>query len=109
MQSERLPPQNIEAEEAILGGILLDPEAINRVTELLRPDFFAIQAHQIIYKAMWQLYNQGKPTDLMTVTSWLADNNQLEKIGGQVKIVQLLERTVSAVNIDQYAALVVDK
>ncbi|MEM1172459.1 MAG: DnaB-like helicase N-terminal domain-containing protein, partial [Cyanobacteria bacterium P01_H01_bin.35] len=109
MQSDRLPPQNIEAEEAILGGILLDPEAINRVTELLRPEFFAIQAHQIIYKGMWQLYSQGKPTDLMTVTSWLSDNNQLEKIGGQVKIVQLLERTVSAVNIDQYAALVFDK
>ncbi|NEQ40103.1 MAG: hypothetical protein F6K40_29235, partial [Okeania sp. SIO3I5] len=109
MQSDRLPPQNIEAEEAILGGILLDPEAISRVTQDLRPEFFAIQAHQIIYKAMWQLYNQGKPTDLMTVTSWLSDNNQFEKIGGQVKIVQLLERTVSAVNIDQYAALVVDK
>ncbi|GGA34033.1 replicative DNA helicase [Okeania sp. KiyG1] len=109
MSSDRLPPQNIEAEEAILGGILLDPEAISRVTELLRPEFFAIEAHQILYKAMWQLYNQGKPTDLMTVTSWLTDYNQLEKIGGQVKIVQLLERTVSAVNIDQYAALVVDK
>ncbi|NEP87515.1 MAG: replicative DNA helicase [Okeania sp. SIO2C2] len=109
MSSDRLPPQNIEAEEAILGGILLDPEAINRVTELLRPEFFAIEAHQILYKAMWQLYNQGKPTDLMTVTSWLTDNNQLEKIGGQVKIVQLLERTVSAVNIDQYAVLVIDK
>ena len=84
MQSDRLPPQNIEAEEAILGGILLDPEAINRVTELLRPDFFAIQAHGIIYKAMWQLYSQGKPTDLMTVASWLSDHNQLEKIGGQI-------------------------
>lgn len=109
MQSDRLPPQNLEAEEAILGGILLDPEAISRVTQDLRPEFFAIQAHQIIYTAMWQLYSQGKPTDLMTVTSWLFDRNQLEKIGGQVKIVQLLERTVSAVNIDQYAALVVDK
>ncbi len=104
-----LPPQNIEAEEAILGGILLDPEAINRVTELLRPEFFAIHAHQIIYQAMWQLYSQGKATDLMTVTSWLADNNQLEKIGGQLKIAQLVERTVSAVNIDQYAVLVIDK
>ncbi|NEO51644.1 MAG: replicative DNA helicase [Okeania sp. SIO3B5] len=109
MSSDRLPPQNIEAEEAILGGILLDPEAVSRVTELLRPEFFAIEAHQILYKAMWQLYNQGKPTDLMTVTSWLTDNNKLEKIGGQVKIVQLLERTVSAVNIDQYAVLVIDK
>ena len=109
MQSDRLPPQNIEAEEAILGGILLDPEAINRVTESLRPDYFAIQAHQIIYKAMLQLYSQGKPTDLMTVTSLLSDHNQLEKIGGQAKIVQLLQRTVSAVNIDQYAVLVAEK
>ena len=109
MQSDRLPPQNIEAEEAILGGILLDPEAINRVTESLRPDYFAIQAHQIIYKAMLQLYSQGKPTDLMTVTSLLSDHNKLEKIGGQAKIVQLLQRTVSAVNIDQYAVLVAEK
>ena len=109
MQSDRLPPQNIEAEEAILGGILLDPEAINRVTESLRPDYFAIQAHQIIYKAMLQLYSQGQPTDLMTVTSLLSDHNQLEKIGGQAKIVQLLQRTVSAVNIDQYAVLVAEK
>ena len=109
MQSDRLPPQNIEAEEAILGGILLDPEAINRVTESLRPDYFAIQAHQIIYKAMLQLYSQGQPTDLMTVTSLLSDHNKLEKIGGQAKIVQLLQRTVSAVNIDQYAVLVAEK
>ncbi len=107
--SDRLPPQNIEAEEAILGGILLDPEAIGRVAELIKADNFAVQAHQIIYHATLTLHLQGKPTDLMTVTSWLADQNQLEKVGGQAKLAQLVERTISAINIDQYSHLVVDK
>ena len=107
--SNRLPPQNIEAEEAILGGILLDPEAISRVAELLKSENFAVQAHQIIYHAALTLHLQGKPTDLMTVTSWLADQNQLEKVGGQGKLAQLVEQTISAINIDQYSHLVVDK
>ena len=104
-----LMPTNIEAEEAILGGILIDPEAISRIAELLRPEYFAITAHQIIYKAALDLYFEGKPTDLMTLTTWLADRNKLEPIGGQSKLAQLAERTVSAVNIDQYAILVEDK
>ncbi|CAD5974749.1 replicative DNA helicase [Planktothrix agardhii] len=107
--SDRLPPQNIEAEEAILGGILLDPEAISRVAELLQPESFALKSHQIIYRATLTLHSQGKPTDLMTVTTWLADQNLLEQVGGQLKLTQLVDRTVSAVNIDQYGLLVLDK
>jgi replicative DNA helicase len=105
----RLPPQNIEAEESILGGILLDPEAMNRVAELIHPDVFSINAHQIIYKAALDLFSKGKATDLMSIASWLADRDLLAKVGGQPKLVQLVERTVSAINIDQYAGLVVDK
>ncbi|MFB8792780.1 MAG: replicative DNA helicase [Microcoleus sp.] len=104
-----LMPTNVEAEEAILGGILIDPEAISRIAELLRPDFFAITAHQVIYRSALDLFFQGQPTDLMTVTTRLADRNQLEQVGGQTKLAQLVDRTVSAVNIDQYAVLVEDK
>ncbi|HLO47176.1 MAG TPA: replicative DNA helicase [Kamptonema sp.] len=104
-----LMPTNIEAEEAILGGIIIDPEAISRIAELLRPEFFAITAHQVIYKSALDLYFDGKPTDLMTLTTWLTDRNKLEEVGGQSKLAQLAERTVSAVNIDQYAILVEDK
>ncbi|MBD1909712.1 MULTISPECIES: replicative DNA helicase [unclassified Leptolyngbya] len=107
--SDRLPPQNIDAEEAILGGILLDPEAIGRVAELLRPDAFYISAHQEIYRTALSLYSQGKPTDLMTVSTALHDRGVLDKVGGQSRIAQLVDRTVSAVNIDQYAQLVTDK
>ncbi len=102
-------PINVEAEEAILGGILIDPEAISRIAEILRPEFFAITAHQVIYRSALGLFLQGEPTDLMTVTTWLTDRNQLEQVGGLTKLAQLVDRTVSAVNIDQYAALVEDK
>lgn len=104
-----LPPQNIDAEEAILGGILLDPEAINRVLETLKPEAFYIKAHQEIYQAAVELHERHKPTDLMNVVAWLRDRNLLEKVGGTAKLAQLVERTVSAVNIDALAALVVDK
>nr|WP_206755086.1 replicative DNA helicase [Leptolyngbya sp. FACHB-711] len=107
--SDRVPPQNIDAEEAILGGILLDPEAIGRVLEILRPEAFYISAHQEIYRAATTLQAQGKPTDLMSVTTWLYDHGLLEKIGGQTRLAELVDRTVSAVNIDQYAQLVMDK
>ncbi|CDM95108.1 MAG: replicative DNA helicase [Limnospira sp. PMC 1291.21] len=109
LSNDRNPPQNIEAEEAILGGILLDSEAISRVADILKPEHFAISAHQTIYRATLTLHLQGKPTDLMTVTTWLADHNQLDAAGGQMKLGELVDRTISAVNIDQYSLLVIDK
>jgi replicative DNA helicase len=106
---DRLPPQNIEAEESILGGILLDPEAIGRVTDILTPDAFYISGHREIYRAALDLQARGNPTDLMTVATWLKDKGRLEKAGGQAKLAQLVDRTISAANIDQYARLVMDK
>ena len=106
---DRLPPQNIEAEEAILGGVLIDPEAIGRVTEVLIPEAFYIGAHRSIYQAALDLQSRGLPTDLMGVASWLKDKGTLEKVGGQSRLAQLVDRTISAANIDQYAKLVMDK
>ncbi len=105
----RLPPQNIEAEEAILGGILLDPEAISRVSDRLLPEAFYISAHKDIYQAAVRLHAQGKPTDLLSVTSWLTDHEILARIGGRNKLATLVDRTVSAVNIDALAGLVMEK
>jgi len=107
--SGKLPPQNIEAEEAILGGILLDPEAMGRIVDILRPEMFYVVAHQEIFRACLLLYNQARPTDMMSVTTWLSDRNLLEKLGGQSKIISLCDRTLSAVNIDYYAELVKEK
>lgn len=101
--------QNIDAEEGVLGGILLDPGAISIVTNILSPQAFYITAHQRIYRAALELHNKNKPTDLMSLTTWLSDHELLEKVGGQSKLAQLVERTVSAVNIDRYAELILDK
>ncbi|MGB5596904.1 MAG: replicative DNA helicase [Crocosphaera sp.] len=107
--SDRLPPQNIEAEESILGGILLDPHAIGRVVDIITPSAFYVQSHKTIYEAALKLHRQGQPTDFLTVKSTLEDHHLLEQVGGLNKLTQLLDRTVSAVNIDRYAALVMDK
>jgi replicative DNA helicase len=109
MLSNNLPPQNIEAEESILGGILLDPEAMGRVVDLISPEMFYVKNHREIYEAALKLHAQGKPTDLMSLTSWLQDNHLLEQVGGTAALAQLIDRTVSAVNIDRYATLVSDK
>ncbi|MEB3225029.1 MAG: replicative DNA helicase [Synechococcus sp.] len=104
-----LPPQNIEAEEFILGGILMEPEAMGRVIDILTINAFYVQAHRDIYKALLILHNQGKPTDILAASTWLQDNELLEKVGGMAKLSQLVDRTVSSVNIDHYAELVMDK
>ena len=107
--NDRLPPQNIEAEEAILGGILLDPQAYERVADKLVPEAFYIAAHSDIYQAMAQLAEKRKPTDLLAVIGWLADKDLLARVGGKNKLASLVDRTVSAVNIDALAVLVAEK
>jgi replicative DNA helicase len=103
------PPQNLEAEESVLGGILLDPDAIGRVADVLRPEAFYLGAHREIYRTALMLHSQGKPTDLTAMAAWLADTGQLEKVGGSSRLVELVERTLSTASIDQVARLVMDK
>ncbi|NJO99068.1 MAG: replicative DNA helicase [Pleurocapsa sp. CRU_1_2] len=109
MKEPNLPPANIEAEEAILGGILFDPKAIFQVEASLVPSAFYVSAHQEIYQTTLKLYHQGNPTDFMAVSTYLADRDRLDKVGGTAKLAQLLNRTISAVNIDRYVDLVMDK
>lgn len=102
-------PVCIEAEEAILGCILLDPEAIKIIAPTLKPEHFSLMAHQAIYKCALSLYQKKDVVDLMTVTQRLAVTKKLMGIGGQTKLAQLMNRTVSAVNVDRYALLLIDK
>jgi replicative DNA helicase len=106
---DRIPPQNIEAEESILGGILIEPDSLERIREILCVDAFSLDAHRIIYQAILEVKISGKKPDLLSVMSHLSDNGKLFRIGGQSKLVQLVDRTVSTINIDQYAKLVTDK
>jgi replicative DNA helicase len=101
--------QNFDAEESILGAILLDPSALNKVLDRLKKEHFSTDSHKLIYEICLFLHLQNKPTDLMNVTTWLIDHNKLDLVGGKGKLVQLVDRTISAVNIEQYADLVIDK
>ncbi|MEA5468006.1 DnaB-like helicase N-terminal domain-containing protein, partial [Spirulina sp. 06S082] len=106
----QLPPQNVESEEAILGGCLLDPGCYDRIKDLITtPEMFYIRSHQTIWRAIAALGKKGNPTDLMSVTSDLKDRGKLDDIGGISKMAHLVETTVSAVNADHYAKLISTK
>jgi replicative DNA helicase len=107
--TNNLPPTNIEAEEAILGSILFDPSAISTVTSVLTVEAFYVSAHQQIYQAALELHNQDKLTDLIGISTWLKDHKTFKSAGGAAKLAQLLNRTVSATNIDRYVDLVLEK
>ena len=100
---DSIPPQNLEAEEAVLGGILLDPDAIGRVADVLQPEAFYLNAHREIFRTAVMLHSQGKPTDLTAMTAWLADTGALEKVGGSSRLVELVERVASTASIEQVA------
>ncbi|WP_013334816.1 AAA family ATPase [Gloeothece verrucosa] len=100
---------NPEAEELILGGILFDPRAIARVADILSPEHFYVRAHATIYQTALEMYREGLPIDLMTVKHRLEEKGLLEQVGGICRLATLIERTVSAANIDVYAKNIVRK
>jgi len=101
-------PQNIEAEESILGGLILDNRAIDKIPDF-PVDAFYVSAHRTIYSEILKLHSTGQPFDLMILASRLTDTHKIESVGGIGKLAQLVDRTVSAVNIDHHAALVLEK
>lgn len=107
--SDRLPPYCVESEEAVLGGILFDGKAIDRVFDILAPEAFYLSTHQEIYRAVLALHSRSEPIDLMTVAVWLKNQGRLEKAGGQQLLMSLVDRVVSAVNIDLHARDITDK
>ncbi|MEC4813410.1 MAG: DnaB-like helicase C-terminal domain-containing protein [Scytonema sp. PMC 1069.18] len=104
--TDKLPPQNIEAESNLLASCLLDSDALAKIVDILTPEKFYVSAHQQIYRAILELYRQNQPTDLLTVTSWLHDHKLLTKVGGRSQLSKLVDRKVSTVNIDHTALLV---
>jgi replicative DNA helicase len=109
LKSSELPLENIQAEEAILGGIMIDPNALDRVIDILNPEAFYIHSHQLLYKACLELNKQRKPTDLLSLTTFLHNNQLLESIGGQCRLAQLVDPMISALNIDHHANEVMEK
>ncbi len=105
----RLPPQNLEAEMSVLGGILLENEALNRALEVLRPEDFYREAHRKIFTALITLSDRSEPADLVTLTAVLKEHGSLEEIGGSTYLSTLVDFVPTAANISYYCKLVKEK
>ena len=106
---DRLPPQNIDAEQAVLGAMLIKKEAIAEVSQLLRPEDFYRDAHKIIYEAMLTLFNRNEPADIVTVTNYLNNESQLDKVGGIAFVTALANAVPTAANVIYHANIVREK
>ncbi|TDQ38362.1 replicative DNA helicase [Aureibacillus halotolerans] len=109
MMEGRLPPQNTEAEQAVLGAVFLDPASMTTASELVMPEDFYKTSHQRIFHTMMSLAEKNEPVDLVTVTSELADHKILEEIGGVSYLTQLADSAPTAANIEYYARIVEEK
>ncbi|TSB47519.1 replicative DNA helicase [Alkalicoccobacillus porphyridii] len=107
--SDRTPPQNIEAEQAVLGAIFLADTALITATERLIPEDFYRAAHQRIYQVMVELAEKGEPVDLVTVTSDLQDRKWLEEIGGVSYLGDIANAVPTAANVEYYSRIVEEK
>ena len=105
----QLMPQNIDAEEAILGAILVNPSCMNRIVEHLRPESFYKPAHRYVYEAMLQLYNGEDKIDIVSVSDVLNVNQKLELVGGRAYINDLSYNTITTANVEYYAKIVQEK
>jgi len=109
MPEERLPPQNLAAEQSVIGSILLDKNAVVRAIEILGPDSFYRDAHRFIFEAAIELFDRGEPIDLVTVTETLRKSGKLDAVGGSVYVADLLNSVPTAANIEYYAKIVEEK
>lgn len=106
---ERVPPQNIEAEQSVLGAMLVDREAIAKVSEILRAEDFYREAHKVIYSLMLELFNKNEAVDYITLTDSLTLNQKLEDVGGLAYIMSLSKAVPTAANVKYHADIVKEK
>ncbi len=105
----KLLPQSIEAEEAVLGAILVNPISLGRIIEFLKPESFYKPSHKTIFESMLELYKRNEPIDIVTVSENLRNKDELENIGGRTYINELAMNVVTTANIEFYAKIIQEK
>ena len=106
---ERVPPQNIEAEQAVLGAMMIKKEAIVEAQEILQPEDFYREAHRRVYDAMLKLAENDEAVDLVTLTEQLRKDGELEKVGGIPFITTIANIVPTAANVTYHAKIVKEK
>ena len=102
----RLPPQDIEAEQSVLGSLLIDKDAIHKIADIIAPEDFYRKAHEMIFNAILELYQKNEPIDLLTVQSRLKEKSELKEIGGMSYLTTLMNFVPTASNVVHYAKIV---
>ncbi len=105
----KVPPHQLEAEQAVLGSLLIDKDAVVRIADLVLPEDFYADKHRLVYDAMLTLYQRHDPIDIVSLTNLLEERNQLEAVGGRSYLVSLSNAVPSAANVVQYATIVQKK
>lgn len=106
---DRVPPQNVEAEQSVLGAMMIEREAISKVSEILRPEDFYREAHRLIFNAMMELFNKNEAVDLVTVVEILRRDEKLEGAGGIAYVSALANSVPTAANVMYHARIVEEK
>ncbi|HEX8982086.1 MAG TPA: replicative DNA helicase [Ktedonobacterales bacterium] len=106
MATEKLLPQNVEAEAGVLGSLLIDPDAMAQVADFLHADDFYREAHRVIYQAISDLYESRTPADLITLTDELARQGKLDEVGGASYVSSLANQVPTSANVESYAHIV---
>jgi len=107
--SLKLPPQNVEAEQSVLGAVLIENEALNKILEILESGDFYREAHQKIFECMLDLYERNEPLDLITVTNHLKKKKRLQDVGGAAYLASLVDGVPTAANVTYYSRIVKEK
>lgn len=108
-EKEKIPPQNIEAEKSFLGSILIDKDAMIKIADSMSPGFFYKKSHEKIYESMAELYNNGEPIDVLTVSNKLEEKKYSDETGGKLYLIELSNSVPTASHIEQYAKIITKK
>jgi len=109
MEHGRVPPQAVDLEEAVLGSVMLEKDALSTVIDALSPEAFYKESHQRIFAAVHRLFTKSEPVDILTVTAELKSSGELELVGGAYYITQLTNRVASTANIEFHARIITQK
>jgi replicative DNA helicase len=105
----RLPPQDLTAEKAVLGSIMLRSGALTEIEDVLTPESFYVEKHRLIFNTMLALFTKNEPIDLLSVSTRLKEKSLLENIGGRSYLASLVEEVPASTNIKHYAGIVAKK
>lgn len=109
LEKGKMPPQAVDLEEVVIGALMIDKKGVDEVIDILHPEVFYKPAHQFIFEAIFNLFENSQPVDLLTVSAQLKKDGKLEAVGGEFYLIQLTQKVSSSAHIEFHARIVLQK